>query len=701
MERLEHGGTVAFQQVTRWSANELRCAAMRTLLLAFLLACSSKPGPITPLPPAPPTPEPLTEKAPPPAPAPKAETLAADTPRSTVAGNPFFAPAGWSIRVQGSATILEAPEGGSRIALVDVQAKDAATARDLAWAQYKLGKNWPLLVTTQAPDKDGWSKITSYGYQTSPNEKRDVGVVAMFASDTWTVVIYDMASAVGEKRGGQVALIFSRLLPKGGARESFAGKKAHPLDKDRIAALTKFVDEAAKTLGVPGVSIGLVENGKVVFAGGVGVRRLGKPAKVDADTRYMVASNTKALTTLMLAKLVDENKLTWGTTATSLLPTFKLGDADTTSKVLVKHLICACTGMPRQDLEWLLEFKGLTSAGAMTALGGMQPTSKFGELFQYSNVMAAAAGFIGGHVAFPKLELGAAYDEAMRTRVFAPLGMKATTFDFKKAQTGNYASPHGFDLDDKTALALHEVNYSVIPVGPAGAAWSTVRDMLRYVQMELAEGKLPGGKQYVSKEALLARRAPQVAIGKDHTYGMGLMVNTEYGVTVVHHGGDLIGFHSDMMWLPEYGVGAVVLTNGDMGSVIRSEFQRKLLEVLFDGKPEADASIVAARTSFLEGSAAVRKQLVVPADPAEVGKLATRYSNPALGELAVIKNGAATTFDFGEWKSEMASKKNPDGTISFVTIVPGFSGLDLVVGTGDKRTLTLRDSQHEYVFVER
>src|SRR5439155_21387285 len=67
---------------------------------------------------------------------------------------------------------------------------------------------------------------------------------------------------------------------------------------------------------------------------------------------------------------------------------------------------------------------------------------KFGEMFQYSNQLAAAGGFVGGHVAFPALELGAAYDEAMRTRVFSPLGMTATTFDYDRALNGNHASPH-------------------------------------------------------------------------------------------------------------------------------------------------------------------------------------------------------------------------------------------------------------------
>src|SRR4029453_5009002 len=134
-----------------------------------------------------------------------------------------------------------------------------------------------------------------------------------------------------------------------------------------------------------------------------------------------------------LAKLVDEGKLSWETPVTRLLPSFKLGSADTTSRVLVKHLICACTGLPRQDYEWLFQYEGVTPEGALKTLATMQPTSKFGEMFQYSNSLAAAAGFLGGHVAFPQLELGAAYDEAMSTRVFRPLGMTSTTFDFKQA----------------------------------------------------------------------------------------------------------------------------------------------------------------------------------------------------------------------------------------------------------------------------
>jgi len=219
--------------------------------------------------------------------------------------------------------------------------------------------------------------------------------------------------------------------------------------------------------------------------------------------------------------------------------------------------------------------------------------------------------------------------------------------------------------------------------------------MMKYVVMELGEGKLPDGKSYISKEALLARRAPQVVVGTDITYGMGLFVNSQYGTPVVHHGGDMIGFHSDMMWLPEHGVGAVILTNGDPGWLVRTVFRRKLLEVLFDGNAEADGQIAASAKTYYDEMAAERKLLTVPADATEAGKLASRYEDPAVGEIIVNKKGAATVFDFGEWSSEVASRKNPDGTFSFLTIVPGFTGLEFVAGDG---TLTLRDAQHEYVY---
>jgi CubicO group peptidase (beta-lactamase class C family) len=462
----------------------------------------------------------------------------------------------------------------------------------------------------------------------------------------------------------------------------------------------KFVQDGIEATGVPGVSYGIVQDGKVVFSGGAGVRQIGKPGKADGDTLYMIASNTKGLTTLLIGKLVDAGKIGWKDPVTKLMPSFRLGDEDTTARVLVEHLICACTGLPRQDFEWLLEYRDLTAAGAMDTLATMQPTSEFGALFQYSNPLAAAAGYVAGSIVHPEHELGAAYDMAMQEQVFAPLGMAVTTFDYEKAlSSANVALAHAPDFQDRPSLAVFDINYSAIPVRPAGAAWSSINDMLKYVQMELEEGLLPDGERYIGRDALLERRRPMVALGSDSAYGMGLMTDNTYGVEVVHHGGDMIGYHSDMIWLPEHNVGAVILTNGDPGWQIRSRFSRKLLEVLFDGKPEADEALAADARRYYEQREASRKILVAPAERAAAALLAGHYRNDALGDLRVEAKDGALIFDFGEWQSEVASKENPDGTMSFVTISPGIEGLEFVVGGGEDKTLVFRDAQHEYVFV--
>lgn len=635
-----------------------------------------------------------------PAPAPP-ETLAKDSPRATPAGTTFTAPAGWTLTTKDAMVVLDPPEADSHVAIVDVKAKDADAAVAAGWAAYKPGFRRPLKLSLPQAAKDGWEERKAFSYETSPNERAVVGAYAWRKGETWAVILIDGSEPTFEKRGAPLSLALQSLRPKGHARESFAGKKAHPLDEKRLAVLRDFVATGMKLVEATGVGLAFIDGGKTVWAGGLGVKELGKPDPVGADTLFIAASNTKALTTLLLARLVDEGKMRWDQPVVELFPEFRLGDEATTKQVQVRHLICACTGMPRQDLEWLLEYRHETPASAVKLLASMQPTSRFGEVFQYSNLMAAAAGFIGGSKAVPGREWGAAYDEAMRTKIFEPLGMTTTTFDFAKALKGDVAQPHGRDVDGNLARGRMDLNYSVVPVRPAGGVWTSARELAKYVEMELAKGKLPGGGRLVSEKNLLARYEPQVLLGEDATYGMALMVDRKYGVPVVHHGGDLAGYHSDMIWLPEHGVGAVILTNSDSGVLLRGPLLRRLLEVLFDGRPEAEEALKVVAAQVKAALAKERERLVVPPEAAAVAKLAPRYVSTALGELNVTRDGSAAFFDVGEWRSRVASRKNDDGTTSFLTIDPTLGGFEFVVADRDgRRRLVVRDAQHEYVFEE-
>ncbi|WP_240906152.1 beta-lactamase family protein [Thermomonas sp. HDW16] len=632
---------------------------------------------------------------------PQATPAAAETTVTTAGGRAtFLLPAGWGKTVQGNAVIVTPPEAdGSRTVMVDAVATTPDEAVAEAWKV--LGMAPKFLLATDAAPRDGWEQRRFYDYDIPANAKRVINASAYRKGKAWTVVLVDVDQAIAEKRGSQFGKMGQRFQPAGYARETFAGRTAHKLDAARLQTVADFVESMRKEFNVPGVAVGIVQDGKVVMSRGFGVRELGKPAPVDGDTRFMIASNTKALTTLMLAKLVDAGKLDWNARAEDVYPAFKLGDAATTDKVLVKHLICACTGLPRQDYEWLFEGEKQTPETVMTTLGTMQPTSGFGELFQYSNPMAAAAGYIGGQVAYPGSELGAGYDKAMQALVFDPLGMRNTTFDYAKAQTGNYAAPHGYDIDHKVEVMGMGLNDTIVASRPAGAAWGTVNDLLKYVQMEIDRGVLPDGTRYIGEAALMQRREPQISLGVGKDYAMALMVDKSDGVTVIDHGGDMGGFHSNMMWWPEQKVGAVILTNADEGVYLRGPFKRRLTELMFDGEAQAQATADANAKANKEAFDAFRKLLQIPGDAAALDGLAPRYHSAALGDIVVTRKDGKAYIDVGSFSSELATQPQPDGSLAFVTIDPVAAGFQLIRADKDGvRKLIVRDGQHEYVFDE-
>ncbi|HKU39426.1 MAG TPA: serine hydrolase domain-containing protein [Polyangiales bacterium] len=627
-----------------------------------------------------------------------------DTLTTSVRGTATFkVPAGWAIAVTDSVTRLIDPDGDCPAAVVDLEETDADAATRAAWNVFRSDFNWPLHAAVDTPPRDGWDAGRGYSYEVSPNAKLEVSASALRSGSRTVVLLLESPTSTLEKRLAQLQLIAESLRPAGYSLESFAGKKPNVLTVARLSKLNELIATAQRELEIPGVAVAIVQNGELIQLKGFGVRELGKPEPVDGDSLFLIGSNTKALTTLLLAQLVDEGKLRWDLPVVDALPYFRLGSEQTTKLTQIKHLVCACTGLPRQDFEWLLEYAKTTPAQVVHALADIEPTTQFGETFQYSNQLAAAAGYIAANAAYPGQELGAAYDRAMATRVFGPLGMTSTTFDFARAARANHAVGHGRDADGRMLPVRIAINDAVIPLRPAGGAWSSARDLIRYVQLELARGVLPGkAKRLVSEANLLERRAPQVAIGEHTTYGMGLEVDRRYDIPVVHHGGSLFGFKSDMIWLPEHDVGAVILTNSDSGGALLWPFQRALLEQLFDGKPEAAEDISSSARNERLLIAKQRAKLTLPADPSVIAKLAPRYAEPVLGAIEVRRLNGATLVDVGEWQSTVATRKNDDGTTSLVTIEQGLAGLPLVVGTlpDGKRTLILRDAQHEYRFVE-
>ncbi len=630
-----------------------------------------------------------------------AQVLTADTSATTRVGTAFTASKNWTLNNPGDAAIMTAPEGDLRIAIVEVgPASSAADAVAKAWARFDVTERHALKLQSTLAPLNGWDERVSFAYETSLNEKLAIGALALRKDASWTVRILKGAEGTSEKRVGALALLADTLLPKGYAQENFAGKPAHRLDPARVELLRTFIREAMAETGVPGVGLALIDRGQIVWEGGEGVKELGKPDRVDAHTLFAIASNTKGMATLLLAQLVDEGKLRWDQPVVEVYPAFRLGSDVTTSKTLIRHLVCACTGLPNKDFEFLFSSDRQTPASdTFKYLAATEPTSGFGEVFQYNNLMASAAGYVAGHLIYPKLELGAAFDKAMQTRIFGPLRMTNTTLDIDTMLRGNHASPHDYTRDGETAVGRIDGSYTFQPFRPAGGAWSSAHDLIRYVQNELTQGVLPDGKRMVSAANLLERRKHGVALGKAAFYGMGLQTDSTWGVEVVRHGGSLFGYKSDIVMIPEAQIGAVILTNSDVGGLMLSPFRRRLLEVIYDGRPEAVARIKAGAAQTKASYASERKRIMIPPDPLQIAGLASNYLSKDLGPLTLTKVGTALIVDTGLWKSAVATRVNDDGTTSLVAIDPTLFGFEWVIGERDgKAVLITRDSQHDYVF---
>ncbi len=610
-------------------------------------------------------------------------------------------PSGWVQNKAGTATILTAPEGDFMIALVPVYtATDAKDAVSKAWAQVKPDFARPLRLAQQEPGRDGWDSIHDISYDIPPADKQYAFGAALKKGDVYTVVLGEGALATLAKRGGQLGQLAGSLRPKGFSKESFAGIAALPLNGERIAEIKRFTTDSMKSLKIPGVGLALIENGKIIYEGGLGVKDLQTGAPVDQNTQFMIASNTKGMATLLLATLVDEGKLDWNRPVTDYMPEFRLGSAETTKKVLVKHLVCACTGLPRKDMQWLFNTKPDTSANdTFVQLAATEPTSGFGEVFQYNNLMASAAGYLAARIIYPKMELGAAFDRAMQERIFDPLDMKSTTLSNRKAVAGNWAKPYDTDLADKLSLVDMAYNDTIMPYRPAGGAWSTSHDMAHYVMNELNEGVLPSGKRMVSADNLLIRRARGVPTGSNTWYGMGLEDDATFGVSVIQHGGSMFGYKSNWFAIPSADVGMVVLTNSEYGYTLANSLKRKLLEVLYNGKSEAAEDVASTVERRAASEAKIRSQLIYPVPTASSAMLIGSYSNAELGPLKISREGDRLMMRTTSIWSELAMKPNGDGTSSLYTISPGIGGEGPLVGNKDgKTTLTLNDDQHAYVW---
>jgi CubicO group peptidase (beta-lactamase class C family) len=629
-----------------------------------------------------------------------ARTLEKDETLTSASGATFTASTGWSVAQTPAWITLTSPEHDVWLTHIEVQGRDYKAAIAAAWTQVRPGFDLKPAQERELPGRDGWDAMGQIVYVTPTAESRIVLALGRRKGETWYVVLLDGKIAGVERRGAQLGTALESLKVQGLDKEDWSGKTANVLDDARLKQLDEFIVSAMATTEVPGAAIAIVQGGRVIYEKGHGVKELGKKGAPGPNTLFMIGSTTKSLTTLMMARGGEAGAYTWETPVTQLLPSFALGDEATTRALRLEHTVCACTGMPRQDYEMLFEYASVTPERRLEEMKTMVPTTGFGETFQYSNLMVSAGGFAAAHAQWPDLKLGPAYDKAMQQLVFGPLRMTSTTFDFKKVAKSDHASSHGQNLRGKYEPIALKNEEMVLAVRPAGAAWSNLRDLERVLLLELGKGKLDG-QQVVSEANLMRRRAPMVKITDESSYGLGVFIERDHGVQIMGHGGNVAGFTTDFYWLPEHDVGVVVLTNAGYSNPFQSAVRRRVMELLFDARPEAVDDLARWKQrreqTLAEDWALIKEQ----PDADWFAGLAGAWTTPGLGriDLRADKKSGRPVLDAGEWAVTVGQKTDRDGTVKLITTGAPWAGFELVPRDDDGETTLLLDAgQQQYVF---
>jgi CubicO group peptidase (beta-lactamase class C family) len=359
-------------------------------------------------------------------------------------------------------------------------------------------------------------------------------------------------------------------------------------DQATEKSLDGFADVVKKAMAdwkVPGLSVGVVKGGEVVWLEGFGVRDVATQAPVTPDTLFAIGSASKAFTATALALLVEDGRLSWDAPVRTYVPTFKLKDAAATERMTPRDLVTHRSGLPRHDLVWYAA--DLPRREIVARLQYLEPSADFRARWQYQNLMFMTAGYLAGEVA------GTSWEGLVRSRILAPLGMSASNFSVEDSKKSpDFANPYQEVQDKATLIPFRNID----AVGPAGSINSSARDMTRWLMLQLGGGRV-GETRLLSEAGLAELHRPQMAIadaGPDpeitnRSYGLGWFVESYRGHVRVQHGGAIDGFTANVTFVPREGMGIVALANLD-GSALPEIVARSALDRATRLRPGREAS---------------------------------------------------------------------------------------------------------------
>lgn len=337
--------------------------------------------------------------------------------------------------------------------------------------------------------------------------------------------------------------------------------------------IDQLVEQTLETFDVPGIAVGIYQDGKTVYAKGHGIRSMKNNKPMNENTLVGVASNSKGFTCFALAMMVDEGKLTWDTKVREIIPEFRLADAWVTEQFTVRDLVTHRSGLTlgAGDLMFFPEGGDFTVDDVLAGLPHLEAESSFRSSFMYNNNMFIVAGEVLRRVS------GLTWEDFMEQRILAPVGMR------RSKAAHSRVTDHSNIIDAHTRS---EGEVVMIPhdwsdlANPAGGIMSTVEDMLTWAAFLMRGGVTESGERLISEgqmHELWSLQTPiPVRANDDYNrhfrgYSLGWFVSdVKGGYKEVTHTGGLLGTVTQFTMIPELDLAIVVLTNQMSGAAFQT-----------------------------------------------------------------------------------------------------------------------------------
>jgi CubicO group peptidase (beta-lactamase class C family) len=492
-----------------------------------------------------------------------------------------------------------------------------------------------------------------------------------------------------------------------------------------------YIQLVMQTFTVPGLSVAIVKDGKVILAKGYGVRRMGERAPADARTRFGIASNTKLFTATALALLVEEGKIEWDKPVIDYLPAFAMSDPYVTRELTVRDLLVhrSGLGLGAGDLLWWPP-STYNRKEIARRIRYIPLATSFRSAYAYDNVLYLVAGEVIEAVS------GKSWEEFVRSRILAKVGMTDTDVRHSGATAGgNVAGTHATVNDTVRPVAP----FASDNTNPAGGIMSGATDMAKWMIVQLDSGRVSDGSRLFTPASTrqLWREVTPTPIGNlppalaslGHLrariagYALGLNVRDYRGRILLQHTGGLPGYLSKVAMIPELRLGVAVLTNQESGAAFESIVYH-VLDYYLNVKPpdyptwfktlndqnraklrEAERKASTGRDSLSGPS------LLVP-------KYAGTYRDPWYGDVVIAQEGRGLTVRFNHtpslvgdlvhWQHDTFLARwrdrelradayatfslKPDGAVEQLKMVPASDAVDFSFDFQDLTLRPIRDS---------